>query len=551
VLLACLVCTLTTTTARADGLEGYTGFTRPGSPAAKKTNVRAVSVSKDPKPLGGSILYMVYDRGDGKEGDIFGTGIKDFDEKFMTGVKSPKFDKSARYLYLYQVVNDHPDSQNESGIQQVNIRLLVDPQYITSWGAMGKAPPDPKKPHVGGEGVGFTSLFIDPKDKSQKVIPVSTHHKIAPSVKYQDPAPPVPVKDGFGHGPISLNVRPVDASEGDLGKIPDVSLEMAANFEGAPRPDLSEITKKALDTGRVSLDDSYRGRLGTPMFAASSDRSYPGVSGFGPGLYGPNVYAPERRTYPLLAAAYDDDYHQRRDRYPAIRASFSTPLLYRSRSTLFGFTSNLGPTYEVGRVLGNPLGVGFVADNTADERKPTLAVDGEVPTPVAFGQETGGAAASGFVGGLLSPQGGFGGGGTGTTGGGAGGIGAAPNSGGGGSGGGQSGGGGTQGQTPTQTQGQTPTTTTTTNSTPPNVSVTTGNISNTNQQQQQQKQQQQQQQQQKQKQKQQQQQSQMCNCHQNNIVPAPPALLLGLLGSPLFFLALRRRNGKETKGDAA
>ena len=543
-LLACLACALTTTGARADGLEGYTGFTRPGNPAAKKLTVRGVSVEKGPKPLGGTVLYMVYDRGDGKEGDVFGTGIKDFDEKFVPGVKSGKLDKSARYLYLYQVVNDHQESQRESGIQQTNIRLLVDPKYITSWGAIGKHPPDPKKPEAGGEGVGFTSLFVDPKDKTQKVIPVSTHYKIDPGAKYQDPAPPVLVKEGYGFANISLNVRPVDASEGDLGKIPEVSLEMGVSFEGAPRPDLAEITRKALEAGRVRLDDSYRGRSASPAFTPPSDRSYPGVSSHGPGLYGPGRSdSTEQRIYPILAAGYDDEYDQRRERYPAIRATFSTPLQYRSRSTLFGFTSNLGPTYEIARLAGNPLGVGFT-DTSGDHRRPTLAVDGEVPTPVAFGQEPGGVAAggTGFLGGLggFTPAGGGGGGLTG--GGGVGGFGTAPGSTGGGGGGMTGGGGGgnpngqTQGQTPGQNQNQGNT---------PSVSVNTGNNTNTNtnkqQQQQQQKQKQQQQQQQKQKQSQT---SKDCGCHHQNIVPAPPALLLGLLGSPLLFFVLRRRGAR-------
>src|SRR5262249_5964429 len=100
----------------------------------------------------------VYERTtDAADGDTWGTGMANFDESFVEGKSfnntfSPALDTKARYLYLYQSVNDRgldpgkrgpkqaaiaPALGKELNVQDVamtSVRLLVDPRYITSWG---------------------------------------------------------------------------------------------------------------------------------------------------------------------------------------------------------------------------------------------------------------------------------------------------------------------------------------------------------------------------------------------------------------------------------
>jgi hypothetical protein len=52
-----------------------------------------------------TLNFAVFERG-GTAGDRFGTGLADFDSRFVPGANSPAFDTTARYLYLYQSVND-------------------------------------------------------------------------------------------------------------------------------------------------------------------------------------------------------------------------------------------------------------------------------------------------------------------------------------------------------------------------------------------------------------------------------------------------------------
>jgi hypothetical protein len=229
-----------------------------------------------------------------------------------------------------------------------------------------------------------------------------------------------------------------------------------------------------------------------------------------------------------------------------VRAVFNVPLTYGERSSLFGFTSNYPPTFDTARMSGSPsTGAAAIAAVPQDDtRKPSLRTDGTVPTPIAF--EEGGEAAAGGVGafsglGTLGAQpAGLGGASGGFPG--IGGLGTAPGAGtagGAGSTGGGSGN-GTPNATPGQTQNQTPGSQL--GSQNQNQTVTQGNQNVTVEQFQIQGQQQQQQQKQKQKQQQQQQQTQT-NCCPNmtNMVPAPPAWLLGLLGVPGFYLFRRKR----------
>ena len=148
---ACIIsrflCTTSLSTARADVLPQFAGYTRPGSPDGPKTIFVGNEEAKK-KAIGGTVYYMVLERAPGKEGDPWGTGVEDFIKAFRPGVEfngafSGGLDTSAKYLYLYQTVNDRgPDSGN---VKTSTVRLLLDPQHITSWGPLKRTTVGSKK----------------------------------------------------------------------------------------------------------------------------------------------------------------------------------------------------------------------------------------------------------------------------------------------------------------------------------------------------------------------------------------------------------------------
>lgn len=86
--------------------------------------------------VGSTINFAVLERTGGVPGDTWATGLGDFDSRFVRGIDyedlmSPRLDRGAKYLYLYQTVNN-----GEYGlpVEHSSIRLLVDPRYLTSWG---------------------------------------------------------------------------------------------------------------------------------------------------------------------------------------------------------------------------------------------------------------------------------------------------------------------------------------------------------------------------------------------------------------------------------
>src|SRR5205809_562685 len=124
-------------TAMADVLPQFAGYTRPGSPDGPKTIFVGNEEAKK-KAIGGTVYYMVLERAQGKEGDPWGTGVEDFIKAFRPGVEfngafSGGLDTSAKYLYLYQTVNDRGTLVP---IQSTSVELLVDLKLneITSWG---------------------------------------------------------------------------------------------------------------------------------------------------------------------------------------------------------------------------------------------------------------------------------------------------------------------------------------------------------------------------------------------------------------------------------
>lgn len=77
-----------------------------------------------------TVNFGVYRRDGVRRKDKFGTGLAGFDTEFVRGRNSPQLDTSARYLYLYQVVNDGPGS-----LPFRVAGLGVPRSSITSWGS--------------------------------------------------------------------------------------------------------------------------------------------------------------------------------------------------------------------------------------------------------------------------------------------------------------------------------------------------------------------------------------------------------------------------------
>src|SRR5262249_25744010 len=140
---------------------------------------------------GGTVYYVVLQRG-GAAGDRWGVGMKDFDARFRPGIDfggspSPELDTSAKYLYLYQVVNDR---RTHTPIQSASVKLLVDQKELTSWGSfhgVGFAPP----PSAGGARPG-------------PIRPVSVANVVGGETErlYRLKAPAVPVPAPFRLVPV-------------------------------------------------------------------------------------------------------------------------------------------------------------------------------------------------------------------------------------------------------------------------------------------------------------------------------------------------------------
>src|SRR5205823_3281832 len=131
----------------------------------------------DEKAIGVTIYFMVLDRKTGRKGgygDSWGVGIRDFDATFVSGRNNDRerLDADARYLYMYQIVNDREGTK--AAVKDVTVRIVVDPRLITSWGHFRLRGQDKDAKAV--KGVGFTMDFLDPKEKEEKYVvrPIST-----------------------------------------------------------------------------------------------------------------------------------------------------------------------------------------------------------------------------------------------------------------------------------------------------------------------------------------------------------------------------------------
>jgi hypothetical protein len=548
------------------------GYTRPANIDDKSKGDKVVPVAFTDykgKIIAGTVYFTVLERADRlrdrdrdrdrdlevPEGDTWGTGSAGFDSRFVPGRNfdggvSPRLDRRARYIYLYQLVNDPgldpqeirqvADFQVVRGepVSSFALKLLVDPRYITSWGHF--------------QGAGFNAIVPD-RDLTNKVKLVANgeEKKVRLAVS-SNPSilAELPQKQHRYRSPAySLGKM---AKSFDLGP---GNLNLAQSFDHEYLLKNAGIIQAAFVENQIKVDD----RLKEPNFVQV--QYFSGAEGLA--AAGVADAVDNRDNVNRDNVENRDGVENRSEATGIFRVDWRDPNLVKlgQHSVVYGFTSDLGPVDEPiviadkeealrGRRMirellsgsgteGAPAPVGPMGQlgNEAPEGeqfvsfiRPESALrnaflgqgtasgvaPGTAPTPA------GGAAAAAGGGGV--PGGGIGTSG-GTSGGGGGGfgfpggaLGAARSPAFGGGSGGGSGNGGGQAQ-PQAAQGQ-----------------TAGTIINVNASQaQQQKQGQLQGQLQAQQQR-----NNHGHHHHHNVVPAPASLLLGLLGVPGLFL-LRRR----------
>ncbi|MBY0398595.1 MAG: hypothetical protein K2X91_19275, partial [Thermoleophilia bacterium] len=319
--------------ARSDAaapMDDFTGYTRPGWPPPVGKGKAAVP-AKSVRPFGATIHYTVLDRqGEGvvsRDGDTWGTGIDGFDHMFRRGTKSDKtrLDTSARYLYLYQVVND---SKREAAVRSVSIRLRVPAKDITSWGHWAEGEPRvgaaPGAPVV--RGVGFAAPPVGKAGAvAAAVRPVSTDNPaVDPAERHRSPAPAIPAERPYLFRRIYIGDNvPVAAAAAD---------EDAKNIGYAP------TSVMLLPAARRSNDLSATNAVRIPFVDPNDVDSL-------------DLLRERERDREKLRGTRDRDTFFRARWVPeTIKANH--------RSTLFGFTSNLPPVIEDAIMTGQPLAVG-------------------------------------------------------------------------------------------------------------------------------------------------------------------------------------------------
>jgi hypothetical protein len=580
------------------------GYTRPGNPDDKITDdgevIRRVGFDgeglKKFKIMGGTVYFAVFKNTGLVEGDTFGTGLASFDAKFETGRSfkdsmSPRYDKKAKYLYLYQIVNDRTldprinqvKGQKGGGVSwpvfdpkkvdpkamppltediaSFSLKLITDPRYITSWGHFRDSSFAANVVDVDGAGKPVKNIVDDGKgnkvEKGDKIIHLAFSYLPAIVTELSNPAfgrrarsySLGVLETGFGVDQGSLNIKDSKAY-GDIKLIAD---------QGGPDKTVwasfAEHILKATDAVRepeyVQL-----------MYLSSEERA--ALEG-NPLIPGSELFDDE-----ITRAIFRVDFRK------------ANLLKEGSRSVVFGFTTDLPPTSAPVRIdtsKAAALSEGMRLANYFSEEGMARGIGAGQGTGIALtaGGADGaalalslgtalGAAASpvpgsepgvpGFAPGFAGMTGGMSGLGGTTTGGGGGGIGLPAMSGGysRAGGGGFGGGTGSSQGTPTQTQGQTGTQSGTQTGTQSGSQTINFNATLTNTQTQNQAQ--------SQFQIQAQAQLQLQNQnnhpghghpghhghhgHHGHVVPAPASLLLGLLGFPGLLL-LRRRKNAETQ----
>jgi hypothetical protein len=358
--------------------------------------------------IGATVYYRVFDLSDGDPDDPWGTGFKRLTDILVPGSASrgrgsDKLDTAARYLYLYQVIND---SGRPAQIKNTAVRLLVPPHLVTSWGHFAFKKGDAIR------GIGFAMEFDlrDAKTPKAKTVmlPVSAEHPGVVDHIYRNPAPYFLAPHGYGMASILIDNAPRPIAEAldaeDRGRAPEkVLLQTMANFEGAPN---------WLERDQVQVHTLLPYEQLTTPFSGLYNPYYTPLNPLIPSPCSPVVAQGSALGGLTTGVSTSSLAPEALWRAPAVVAYWSDEtLLPGQRSTLFGFTSNYPPVYEDVRLWGNPAPPVVPPASCCCLRAVLPVIDGEVPTPAAF--EGGLPLASGgpSVGALSGPLAGIGAGG--------------------------------------------------------------------------------------------------------------------------------------------
>jgi hypothetical protein len=307
-------------------LPQFTGYTRPGNPSDTVVEGRVVFAVEDPQvrkqALGGTVYYMVLERS-GDSADPWGAGHKDMIKRFQpgvdfSGVSSPALDTSAKYLYLYQTVNDR---HSATPISSTAVKLLVDLKDVTSWGHFAS--------------VGFaTPSQLAPGAKEKTILPVSYSNVVA-------------------------------AAPGDRAyRVRAPAISITPRYQLVPVP-----------TQRGERD--------------------PVGKGDGPAKLVWDALDPANNPdYVMLLSGSDFESS------PSFRAIWTGDNVLKKdvRSTVFGFTSNLPPTIEPVRIRGlrepakpgEPIRPAGTGPTDPEGREAGIVAEGRVPTPLPESTGVGG-----------------------------------------------------------------------------------------------------------------------------------------------------------------
>ncbi len=309
--LTCLLLVLLPLSLRADELASFTGFTRPGAPNDTRQDGKVLFIAdnKDQKKeaIGATVYFTVLDLA---KKDDWGVELKELADRFKAGIDAngspaPAFDAKAKYLYLYQTVNDRG---TEVPIQSTLVRIPDDIKAsdLTSWGAFR----------------GITLKLAKPAETGKEngpILAVSTSNRdgsTAAEMLYRSFSPALPATQSYRLGVIPTRGDPAPK----------------------PGPGVARVEWEQVDP----------------------------------------AYQPD---HVILAARADV-------RGLGFRAVWSDKnmLARTGRSTVFGFTSNLPPRYEVVRIQGprdpsapvKPAGMG---EDAAVTGKDQILAEGQVPVP--------------------------------------------------------------------------------------------------------------------------------------------------------------------------
>ena len=269
------------------------GYTRPGAPedrVNKKGKIipAAHDPERDPSEpvIGGTVYFAVFRLNEGDDeiekslASVPGAFVKgrNFENSY-----SPEFDRKAKYLYVYQIVNDRgldptkdkvifaADADLDvSTITDFALRITVDPRYITSWGHF--------------KDLSF-SAAVPTRDRTGEHVPASDGSKILPVAfsadssvlaeipekKYQNGAPAHKLGDlirDFGIRSSNLNLDKMPGvAELMKKKVTGVAL---ANWEGnqlqaaagGREPDYVQlILDNERETEQPTLDGKFLGNV--------------------------------------------------------------------------------------------------------------------------------------------------------------------------------------------------------------------------------------------------------------------------------------------------